>query len=240
MKQQTFLWMAGFAITAAMVNGLGILAIYRYRQWAENAKDYFICFAAGMLISTPLMVALPQAVRLNGHAGPIALVGFLFMFFSNEIIKRRTQKKELAFGITAVEGIGVHSFIDGIIYSITFNVSIITGVLSATGLVVHEFAEGIITYLFLIKGGINKKISVLYAFVIAGLTTPVGAFVVYPFISKVSESILGLMLGFVAGVLLYVSAAHLLPETREHEKGHSIFAFIAGIAFAVFIMISGA
>ncbi len=239
MEEHTFIWMAGFAIAAALVNGLGILAIYRYRQWAEKVKDYFMCFAAGILISTPLILALPQAVKSNSHAGPVALVGFLFMYFSNELIKRSTHKKELAFGVTAAEGIGIHSFIDGIIYAVTFNVSIVTGILSATGLVVHEFAEGIITYLFLLKGGVNKKISILYAFLIAGLTTPVGAFVVYPFIARVGESALGLMLGFVSGVLLYVSAAHLLPETREHEKGHSIAAFLAGIVLAVFIVVSG-
>ncbi len=239
MEEHTFLWMAGFAIAAALVNGLGILAIYRYREWAEKAKDYFMCFAAGILISTPLMFALPNAVRANNWAGPAALVGFLFMYFSNELIKRRTHKKELAFGVTAAEGIGIHSFIDGIIYAVTFNVSIVTGILSATGLVVHEFAEGIITYICLMKGGVSKKVAVLYAFLIAGLTTPIGAFVVYPFISRVGKSALGLMLGFVSGVLLYLSAAHLLPETREHEKGHSIVAFLAGVAIAVFIVISG-
>ncbi len=44
-------------------------------------------------------------------------------------------------------GIGIHLFIDGFIYSITFTVSIFTGVLAATGMVLHEFPEGIITYL---------------------------------------------------------------------------------------------
>jgi zinc transporter ZupT len=39
-------------------------------------------------------------------------------------------------------GIGLHSFIDGFIYSITFSVSIFTGALAATGMVLHEFPEG--------------------------------------------------------------------------------------------------
>jgi len=236
-ESNTFIWIMGFALLSALVNGLGILAIFRYREWAEEAKNYFMCFAAGILVSTPLILALPQAIQSNSYAGFIALIGFLFMFFSNKLIKYHTKEKELAFGITAAEGIGIHSFIDGVIYTVTFNVSILVGVLSATGLVVHEFAEGVITYLFLIKGGINKKIAGLYAFLIAGLTTPLGAFVVYPFVSKLGKSTLGLMLGFVAGVLLYVSASHLLPEAREHEKKHSTIAFLAGVGLALFVVL---
>ncbi len=235
---ETFTWVSIFAISAAIINGLGILAIFRYREWAEKTKPYFMCFAAGVLVSTPLMLALPQAVKKNSYAGFFALIGFLFMFFSNELIKYRTKQKELAFGITAAEGIGIHSFVDGIIYAVTFSVSIFTGFVAGIGLVIHEFAEGVITYLVLLKGNMNKKVAAFYAFLIASLTTPLGAFIAYPFISKLGDEKLGLMLGFVSGVLIYISASHLLPEAREHEKKHSTLAFIAGVLLALFIVLS--
>jgi len=238
MVSNTFVWIATFAVLAAVVNGIGILAIYKHKKWAEKAKNYFMCFAAGVLISTPLILALPKAIEKNFYAGFFALIGFLFMFFSNRLIKYYTNKKNLSFGIVAAEGIGIHSFIDGIIYTITFNVSILTGVLAATGLVIHEFAEGVITYLVLIKSGIKKKIAMLYAFLVAALTTPVGALIAYPFIRGVGDSVLGLMLGFSAGVLIYLSASHLLPEARRHEKKHSAIAFLGGVALALFIVLS--
>ncbi|MCD6577081.1 MAG: ZIP family metal transporter [Anaerolineaceae bacterium] len=235
---KTFIYIASFAIASALINSLGILAIYRNKDWAEKAKTYFMCFAAGVLVSTPLLLTLPIAVGKNFYAGFSALFGFLFMFFSNELIKHYTHKKTLAFGITAAEGIGIHSFIDGIIYTVTFKVSILVGVLAGTGLVVHEFAEGVITYLLLLKGGMKGKAAIFYAFLIAGLTTPIGAFVAYPLINKLSESTLGLMLGFVSGVLLYVSASHLLPEARQEEKEHSTTAFLFGVGLAIFIVLS--
>jgi len=73
---------------------------------------------------------------------------------------------------------------------------------------------------------------------VAAITTPIGAFIAYPFISKLNSSILGLFLGFVVGVLIYVSASHLLPEAREHEKEHLIWAFLAGVALALFIVLT--
>lgn len=233
---ETFFWVVIFAIMAALVNSLGIFAISRYKYWVEKTKNYFMCFAAGVLLSTPLVLALPNAFQTNPDAGFIALAGFLFMFFSNELIKRYTKRDSLAFGITAVEGIGIHSFIDGIIYAITFSVNLVIGVLAGIGLVVHEFAEGVITFSVLIKGGVSKQRARNYAFLIAALTTPIGALLAYPLISALSESVLGSLLGFVAGVLLYVSASHLLPEARENEKGHSMWAFIAGVALALFIV----
>jgi len=237
-EQNTFIWIAAFSILAALVNGLGILAIFKYREWAEKAKIYFMCFAAGMLISTPLMLTLPSAVEKNSYAGFVALAGFLFMFLSNKIIGYKTKEKTLTFGVTAAEGIGIHSLIDGIIYTVTFQVSIFIGVLAASGLVVHEFAEGVITYIVLLKGGVKEKTAILYAFFIASLTTPLGAFIAYPFISKLGSSSLGLMLGFVTGVLIYVSASHLLPEAREEEKEHSLLTFLLGVALASFIVLT--
>lgn len=237
-QSETFAWIAIFAILAALVNGLGIFVIYKYARWAEKAKTYFMCFAAGVLISTPLILALPQAIQKNFYAGAMALLGFLFMFFSNELIKLVTKKEVLAFGIVAAEGIGIHSFIDGVIYTVTFSVSILTGFLAATGLVIHELAEGIITYTLFRKGGVKEKKAMWYALLVSGLTTPLGAFVAFPIVNKLNQSTLGLLLGFVAGVLIYISASHLLPEARGEEKKHSGFAFLGGVALALFIVLS--
>lgn len=222
----TFTWISIFSISAMLISSLGIWTIYKKPKWATRTQEYCMCFAAGILISSPLIMSLPHALQKNSYAGFAALIGFIFMYFSNKIIKYRTKQRELAFGITAVEGIAIHSLMDGVTYTVTFSMSTVIGVLTGVGLVIHEFAEGIITFSVLIKGGINEKKAGIYAFLVAGLTTPIGAFVVYPLVRYFSDDILGLALGFVSGVLIYVSAAHLLPEASEHEKRHSTFAFI--------------
>ena len=228
-----FLWVAVFAFCAMAVNGIGILAIYKHKDWAQRHIEYFMCFAAGVLIASPLILAFPEAIEKNDNAGLAALLGFAFMFFSNRLIKHKTKQDELAFGITAIEGIGIHSLIDGIIYVVTFTASVVTGVMAGIGLVIHEFAEGVITFSVLIKVGVNEKRALLYAFLVAALTTPIGAFVAFPLVTRFSPSVLGLALGFVVGVLIYVSASHLLPEVKEHEREHSYVAFVAGMALAL-------
>ena len=229
----TFMWVAIFALAAMIVNGIGILFVYKNKEAALNAKEYFMCFAAGVLISAPLISAFPEAIEKNHNAGFAALIGFVFMLFSNKLIKHHTKQEELAFGITAIQGIGIHSLLDGIIYTVTFSASIFTGLVSGIGLVIHEFTEGVITFSVLVKGGIKTKKAILYAFLVAGLTTPVGAFVAYPLVKRLSDSTLGLALGFVVGVLIYISAAHLLPEAKAHEKKHSMVALCLGIVLSL-------
>jgi zinc and cadmium transporter len=234
----TFAWVAIFAISAAIINTIGILVIHKNEKLAEKLKPYFMCFAAGILISVPLMFALPEAIGKNFYAGFAALIGFLFMFSSNRLIERKTGEKSLAFGITAAEGIGIHSLVDGAIYAVAFSASVVVGLLSGIGLVVHEFAEGVIIYGLLISAGVSRTKAAWFAFFVAALTTPIGAFIAYPLISRLTVSVLGLALGFVAGVLIYILAAHLLPEARGYEKEHSIWAFSAGVALALFIALT--
>ncbi len=231
-----FTWISIFAIGAMLVNSFGIWAMYKNREWVEKTKEHCMCFAAGILISSPLIMTFPQALQKNTYAGFAALTGFIFMYFSNKIIKYKTKQREIAFGITAIEGILIHSLMDGVVYTVTFSISPVIGILTGVGLVVHEFAEGIITFSMLLKGGLDEKKAGIYAFLVAALTTPIGAFVTYPLVRELSSHVLGLSLGFVSGVLIYVSAAHLLPEASEHEKKHSVLAFILGVAFAFFIM----
>jgi len=130
-----------------------------------------MCFATVVLISVPLMSAFPEAVEKNHNAGFFALIGFLFMFFSNKIIQYKTKQKSLASGITAVEGIAIHSFVDGIIYAVTFSSSILTGFLAGTGLVKENHNSGELKRKLLDMGMVlNAPIKVLK---IAPLGSPI-------------------------------------------------------------------
>ncbi|MBN2300695.1 MAG: ZIP family metal transporter [Acholeplasmataceae bacterium] len=234
----TFLYILLFSFAAMIINTTGIFVMQKNERWTLKNKEYFMCFAAGVLITSPLISAFPTAVSNNSYAGIAALLGFMFMFSVNRLIKSKTNQQELTFCITALLGIAIHSFVDGAIYSVTFHVSTIFGVASGIGLVAHEFAEGVITYSILLKSGVHKNKAFFYAFLVAALTTPIGALVAYPLISTLNQSTLGLAMGAVSGVMIYLSASHLLPSVKSEEKHHSYLAFGFGVllAFAFFFM----
>ena len=135
-------------------------------------------------------------------------------------------------------GIGFHSFIDGVIYSIAFTVSIVTGVLATMDMVLHEFPEGIITYLLLLRGGFTERRATGVAFLAAAVTTPSGMLMSYPFIREIECRTLGVFLSLSAGALVYVGATHLLPRAEQENKRYSLVALAGGVLVAVIIVMS--
>ena len=239
---QIFWIVFGASSLAAVVTALGIYTIHHFKEWGEKNSIYFICFAAGVLISVSFLHIIPKSFEMNPHAPMFLLIGFLSMYFFNRFVTAfvcdKKSKSNYAIGLTPMLGIGLHSFIDGFIYSITFSVSIFTGALAATGMVLHEFPEGIITYLLLLRSGFSEKKAFLLAFLSAALTTPLGMLVSYPFISQIDKPLLGILLSISAGALVYVGATHLLPQAEKEHARFSFIALAAGIIVAIIIVFS--
>jgi zinc transporter ZupT len=129
--------------------------------------------------------------------------------------------------------------VDGIIYAVTFKVSVFTGVLAAIGMVLHEFPEGVITYMLLQRSGIDRKKAAIYALLAAGGSTVLGALISYPFLDRLGQPVLGALLAAAAGALVYVGASHLLPAIEEEEKKYTLVSLAAGVLTAVFIVLVG-
>ena len=240
--ENTFLTAFGASLLAALVTSIGIYVIRRFERWGREHTIYFVCFAAGVLISVSFLHIIPKAFSMNPNAPFYLFAGYLsvhlFNRFINAFVCDKGPDAHYGIGLVPMLGIGFHSFIDGFIYAITFTVSIFTGLLAATGMVLHEFPEGIITYLLLIKGGFKERTSLLLAFLAAALTTPLGMLVSYPYISRIDKPFLGALLAFSAGALVYVGATHLLPQAETERKRYSLFALAAGILVAVVIVFS--
>src|SRR3990172_8842974 len=181
------------SILACLVTTIGIYTIGRYEKWGNQNVVYFMSFAAGVLISVSFIHIIPKSFGMNDTAPIYLLVGFMGLYvfnrFLNIMVCHDRERANLSTGIIPMIGIGIHSFIDGIIYSVTFNVSIFTGVLAAIGMVFHEFPEGVVTFLLLERAGFTRKRSALYAFLAAAISTPLGTLVSFPFISKIDRPI---------------------------------------------------
>ncbi|WP_150006338.1 ZIP family metal transporter [Iodidimonas muriae] len=240
---ESHFWTAFLAsVLAALVTSTGIYVIRRFEDWGRRNNTYFVCFAAGVLISVSFLHIIPKAFEMSPQAPMFLLAGYLFMHFFNRFITAyvcdRPTTAEYAIGLVPMLGIGFHSFIDGGIYSITFTVSTFTGVLAAVGMVLHEFPEGIVTYLLLIRGGFSEKAALVSAFLAAALTTPLGMLASYPLVSRIDMPLLGTLLSLSAGALVYVGATHLLPTAEREPAKYSLVALGSGILVAVVVILS--
>ncbi len=243
--ENTFWTALATSMMAALVTSLGIYSIRRFADWGHRNTTYFICFAAGVLISASFLHIIPKSFSMNPQAPVWLLAGFMGLHLFNRFItafvcERDPDKKNYAFGVVPMLGIGFHSLIDGFVYSIAFTVSILTGFLATLGMVLHEFPEGIITYLLLVRGGFGERKAMLLAFLAAAATTPLGMLVSYPVISVIEQETLGALLSLSAGALVYVGATHLLPRAEQEHRKFSLVALAGGIAVAVIIVMSKA
>jgi zinc transporter ZupT len=149
------------SILACLVTTIGIYTIGKYEKWGNQNVAYFMSFAAGVLISISFIHIIPKSFGMNDTAPIYLLVGFMGLYvfnrFLNILVCHDRECANLSTGIIPMIGIGLHSFIDGIIYSVTFNVSIFTVVLAAIGMVFHEFPEGVVTFLLLERAVLHEK-----------------------------------------------------------------------------------
>ena len=243
--ENTFWTALATSSLAAAVTSIGIYTIRNYVDWGQRNSTYFMCFAAGVLISASFLHLIPKSLTLNPNASIYLLVGFFGLHLFNRFItafvcQKDPEKEQYGIGIIPMIGIGFHSLIDGFVYSIAFTVSIFTGFLATAGMVLHEFPEGIITYLLLLRGGFKERSAMILAFLAAALTTPVGMLISYPIISEIDKPMLGALLSLSAGALIYVGATHLLPRAEQEHKRYSIVALGGGVLVAIIIVLSKA
>jgi zinc and cadmium transporter len=116
---------------ACLMTTSGIYIIGRYASWANRNAVYFMSFAAGVLISVSFIHIIPRCLAMNELSPLFLPFGFMGLYLFNRLLNIFVcQKREcpgLVMGIVPMLGIGFHSFLDGVIYSMTFNVSIFMG-----------------------------------------------------------------------------------------------------------------
>ena len=236
------------------VNTTGIVAITRRADWARANALIFVAFAAGTLVTLSFMSIIPEAGEMNGAAPAYLVGGFFGLLIVDRLVTGHLEHDEARLvddhvdpgggtahtrGIVSMLGIGLHSLIDGVIFAVTFQVSVLTGALAALGMILHEFPEGILTFVLLEQGGMGRRRAAWYAFVAAALTTPLGALTAYPFVDRLSEEALGALLAIAGGALVYVGAAHLLPQVAHEGRVRNLLAVGAGVVVAAVLALTG-
>lgn len=231
------------SLIACIVTFAGIWAVRSRSPWAERNSSYFVSSAAGVIVSVSLVHIIPKSISMSPIAPYFILVGFMGLYLINRFLRiflcNDISRRMLSVGVVSMIAIGMHSFIDGIIYAVTYRASVLTGVFATAGMILHEFPEGIVTYLVLERSGFGRKRSMVLAVITAALTTPLGAIAAYPLVGRIEVSQLGAILGISAGCLTYLGATHLLPSVEKEAGAMTVFSLVAGIIVAILIMLLG-
>lgn len=218
-----------YAIAAAAANLLGALAVTSRARWTLRALDAILSFAAGFLVSVSLIDLLPGAIERSGSKGAVAaLIAYVLVHITQHTIGRHfhfgeeTHQVSSVVSMTALIGLLMHTFVDGVAVASGFGVSQGLGALVFVAVLLHKFPEGLaISSLFLAAGASRAK--ALGAALALGVTTIVGV-ILTDQIGFLREYGLGIS----AGVTLYVAASNLVPEFQQSKELKIPASFVGG------------
>ncbi|WP_041606345.1 zinc transporter ZupT [Halothermothrix orenii] len=134
-------------------------------------------------------------------------------------------------GLLSAVAISIHNFPEGIATFASSLSDLTVGVSIAVAIAIHNIPEGVSVSVPIYYATGNKKKAFIYSFM-SGLSEPLGALIGYAFFKIfLSDTVLGIIFGLVAGIMVFISIDELLPASRRYGQGHQeIYSFIAGMA----------
>ena len=223
-----------YALAAAAANILGALAVITRARWTRRALEMMLSLAAGFLISVALIDLFPDALARDGaRAAAIVLLAYLAVHITQHTIGRHfhfgeeTHEVSEVVSISALLGLLLHTFVDGVAVASGLRVSEALGAIVFVAVVLHKFPEGLaISSLFIAAGAGRGR--ALAAAAALGLATVLGV---------VLTDLVGVLreygLAISAGVTLYVGASNLVPEFQSKREWKLPLSFLAGCGLYV-------
>ena len=220
-----------YAIAAAGANVLGAVAVISRARWSLRALDLVLSLAAGFLISVAVLDLFPEAIaRAGSRAAIVALIAYVLVHLTQHTLGRHfhfgeeTHEVSEIVSISALVGLLLHTFVDGVAVSSSLRVSSSLGALVFVAVLLHKFPEGLaISSLFLAAGAGRGR--ALLAAAALGAATFLGVLLTDQLAFLQANG-----LAIAAGVTLYVGASNLVPEFQA-KRGWAIpTSFLFGCA----------
>jgi ZIP family zinc transporter/zinc and cadmium transporter len=220
-----------YALAAGGANVLGALAVVSHARWSVKALDSLLSLAAGFMVSVALVDLLPEAIaRAGPTAAMVALLGYLLVHLTQHVVGRHfhfgeeTHEVSEVVSVSALVGLLLHTFVDGVAMAASTQVSAGLGALVFIAVLLHKFPEGLAISSLFVAAGAPKSRAIGSAAILA-LATLAGVIL--------TDTLAWLAtwgLALSAGVTLYVGASNLVPEFQGKGGWRNPVAFFAGCA----------
>jgi zinc transporter ZupT len=255
----TFLQLLVFGIFAALANVLGGLILFPpgIQKNYKKLLKYILALGAGFMLAVIFIDVLPEAIALwqtpesFGKSSEtlyapmvLLLAGYLItQFFEHTIAPHFHLGEEMhsdhlistASAYTAIGGLLIHTFFDGVSIAAAAQVDSRVGILVFLAIFLHKFPEGFTIASMILAAGKGLR-EVLLATSLVGLTTILGVLLYYFIGAKVGFTV-AYALPLASGVTLYVAASDLIPEVNHHGGKRPLVSLSVFAGVALFFLI---
>ncbi len=218
----------GFALAAALGNVVGALAVVRHLERGLRMIDACLAFGAGFMLAVTLLGVMPRVMESSSSALLYVLLGYFAVHLAQHVFTshfhfgEETHRLSASAGVSALLGLTLHTFFDGVAIASGFLVSDRLGLLLFLAVLLHKLPEGVTIASVLVAGGQSRRNAVGGA-AILGAATLLGVLL--------TEQVAPLArhgLALSAGVTLYVAASNLVPEFQGKRGWLTALAFFGG------------
>ncbi|MFQ5705517.1 MAG: ZIP family metal transporter [Gemmatimonadales bacterium] len=231
-----------YAIVAAAGNVVGGIAVAKGAKLGLKLISGCVAFGAGFMLSVAIGEALPEALSRGGSAAAMfVLLGYLLVHLSQHTATHHfhfgeeTHEVTQMAGVSALVGLLLHTFFDGVAIASGFAVSQKLGILLFLAILLHKLPEGVTIASLQVAGG-TKPSRAVASTALLGVATIAGVLL---------TETLGFLavhgLALSAGVTIYVAASNLVPEFQGKPGWRLPMTFFLGAGgfFGVKAMLGG-
>lgn len=251
------LLLLGFLAAGANVVGGMVLVTSGAHRLGERFLKYLVALGAGFMLAAIFIEIVPETVGiwgagLDGTAKSQAVVGAMTLLLAGYLLIQlfeHTLAPHFHFGAethpesfmkpsaayTAVGGLWIHTFFDGVSIASAFLVSFKVGFLVFIAILLHKMPEGFTVASIMLASGRSTR-KALIATAAIGAATLAGVVAVVILSTRMNNAV-GYALPFSAGVTLYVAASDLIPEVNHKEEKNPIVSIVVFGGVALFYLL---
>lgn len=248
-----------FGLLAAGANVVGGFVLIKSgaHRLGERFLKYLVALGAGFMMAAIFIEIVPETVgiwtrNLEGEAASTAVIAAMTLLLGGYLLIQlfeHTIAPHFHFGAethpesvirrsaayTAVGGLSIHTFFDGVSIAAAFLVDFKVGLLVFIAILLHKMPEGFTVASIMLASGRSAG-SALIATVAIGAATLAGVITVALLDARVHSAV-GYALPFSAGVTLYVAASDLIPEVNQKEERNPTVSIVVFGGVALFYLL---
>src|SRR6478672_3534380 len=248
-----------FGLLAAGANLLGGFVLIRSgaHRFGERFLKYLVALGAGFMLAAIFIEIVPESFSIwtagiEGKSAAEAVVGAMTLLLGGYLLIQlfeHTLAPHFHFGAethpesfmkpsaayTAVGGLWIHTFFDGVSIASAFLVDFKVGLLVFIAILLHKMPEGFTVASIMLASGRSTQ-KALIATAAIGAATLAGVVGVALLDERMSNAV-GYALPFSAGVTLYVAASDLIPEVNHKEERNPTVSIVVFGGVALFYLL---
>jgi ZIP family zinc transporter/zinc and cadmium transporter len=233
----SYLWISLVLGTVAGIANLFGGGIVSARPWSRTFLAFFIALGAGFMLATALAEMVPESLLRAPISAPalIVLGYFIVHYFEHAWpahfhFGEETHRDEFVnprVAYTALSGLTIHTFFDGVALTSGFLISPWLGTVIFGATILHNVPEGFTMASIMVAAGRTRSAGMVAVGVLAvsRILGVLGMALAHRWVNY------GLALS--AGVTLYVAASDLIPEVNKMKSPKYALTVALGVAMVL-------